>query len=60
MQTEQENHLEQMEDGLLNLTGQIVVLTQTAPHSMEEEQTLATLQEREEQLMSRAEKLWKK
>ena len=49
-----------MEDKLFDLVGQIVVLTQTTPHSSEEERTLATLQEREEWLMRKAEKLWKK
>ena len=52
--------LVQMEDELFDLVGQIIVLTQTTLHSMEEEQMLATLQEGEEQLMSKAEKLWKK
>ena len=45
VQMEQEKWLVQMENELFNLAGQIIVLTQTMPHSSEEEWTLATLQE---------------
>ena len=57
---EQEKRLVQMEDELFDLAGQIVVLTLTTLHSLEEEQMLANLQEQEEQLMIKAEKLQKK
>ena len=49
-----------MEDELFNLAGQITVLMQTTPCSMEEEWMLTALQEREEHLMSKGEKLWKR
>ena len=59
VRTEQEKHLEQTEDKLFDLAGEIIVLVQTMPHSTKE-WTLAALQEREEQLMSKAEKPWKR
>ena len=58
--TEQEKHLTQTKDELFDLAGQIVVLAQTTPCSREEERTLTALQEREEHLMSKAEKLQKR
>ena len=54
---EQERQLEQTEDELYDLAGQIMALAQTMMHSSEEEQMLAALQEWEDQLMIRAKDL---
>ena len=60
VQTEQEKELEQIEEELFDLVGQIMALVQTAKHSPEEELRLAALWEWEDQLMTRAEDLWKR
>ena len=49
----------QKEDKLFYLEGQLLVLAQTMPHSLEEECMLAALWRREEKLMRWAKKLQK-
>ena len=60
VQNGQERQLEQTEDGLFDLAEQVMALVQTMKCSPEEEQRLAILQEWEDQLMTRAEDLWKR
>ena len=48
------------QERLVDLVGQIVALVQIMRHSYKKDQRLATLQEQEDQLMTRAEDLWKR